>query len=152
MILYVNRDANYAYLYATLCFFGGIAFTAVFDKVLHVCQHLLEKRKATKNKDRVNSDDGSPDSNPSSSEDDVSTEQVAVQDIEQGGTAHESEESAEIVAKVLPHGEPVEIDHVVGHGGHLIASIYNQNSKTHDSAALIRMGIFAGMALAFHVS
>lgn len=50
-------------------------------------------------------------------------------------------------------GEPVEIDDAVGHGGHLIASLYNQDAQNndHDSAKLIRMGIFAGIALAFHV-
>lgn len=53
------------------------------------------------------------------------------------------------------HPNPDDDNHIVesnvGHGGHLIASIYDQHDDSHDTSALIRMGIFAGIALAFHV-
>lgn len=49
-----------------------------------------------------------------------------------------------------PNGdEPIEIHHEVGHDGHMVAAMYNQQAA--DARALIRMGIFAGIALAFHV-
>lgn len=46
--------------------------------------------------------------------------------------------------------DPIEIDQNVGHDGHMVAEIYQQH--TNDVRALIRMGIFAGIALGFHVS
>lgn len=48
-----------------------------------------------------------------------------------------------------PVDEAIEIGHDIGHDGHMVAEMY-QESK--DAKALIRMGIFTGIALAFHVS
>ena len=45
--------------------------------------------------------------------------------------------------------ENIDIDHEVGHDGEMVAEVYRMTAD--DSRALIRMGIFAGLALAFHV-
>lgn len=97
--------SKFAILYATLCFFLGIAITAAFDKLIHVLQRkYFSKKKKTKEAD---------------------------------STVKVDEEAGE--KEVQPSGNEE---------GDLIASIYTEDS---DSSKLIRMGIFAGLALAFHV-
>lgn len=145
---FLFQSIRYAYLYATLCFFGGIAITALFDQLLHAFQHWLthhRRKKANRQNDL--------DAANSSSEDDTSTEPCNRHDVERPRLPHEP---IEINVDTSSVGEPAEIDEHAGHGGHLIASLYTQNAQEegqgHDLAALIRMGIFAGIALAFHVS
>ena len=64
-----------------------------------------------------------------------------------------SNANAQLAGSIDRDGALLE-DSVVGHGGHLIAAMYNEQrvNEHQDSKALIRMGIFAGIALAFHVS
>lgn len=166
----INSDEAWAYLYATLCFFGGIAITAVFDAVLHhvqgkVFQHKSssssssspqhveeeeQKQASHQMKDHKQQQNGS-DSDKTRTASDTSsvTDHAHVDvDVDDDGITRES-------SQVAPTGEDDgnNGDQVVGHGGHLIASLYQnqEENNVHDSKALIRMGIFAGIALAFHV-
>lgn len=119
--------------------------TAIFDRVLHAFQHWLGHRRREKIT-RSHPSDGAQ----SSSEDDASVDPCG-HDVERPRLSHEP---LEMPANTSSLGEPVEIDDTVGHDGHFIASLYNQDAETQarESAKLIRMGIFAGIALAFHVS
>lgn len=46
--------------------------------------------------------------------------------------------------------EEITIDDEIGHEGQMVAQVYKMNKD--DARALTRMGVFAGIALAFHVS
>lgn len=65
-----------------------------------------------------------------------------------GSTASNSDAKDEGVNNAPPD-ESIHISEEVGHEGHMVANVYTQSKQ--DSKALIRMGIFAGIALAFHV-
>lgn len=115
---------SYAYLYATLCFFGGILITAIFDVCLHLFEKWIGARKAKKEAILPNANYPSLDQQPSTNNE-LDTRSQNDQD------------------------EPLELDHEVAHDGEMVANMYANHS--HDAKALIRMGIFAGIALGFHV-
>lgn len=122
--VYPSSFCSYAYLYATLCFFGGVLITAIFDVCLHLFEKWIGARKAKKEAILPNTNYPSLDQQPSTNTTD-------------GGNPQNDQD------------EPLEVDHEVGHDGELVANIYNNHG--HDAKALIRMGIFAGIALGFHV-
>lgn len=184
-----GKDGAWAYLYATLCFFGGIGITAIFDAVLHFIQGKVFQHKSSssssqqkdqgvqveKEEDEEDDDDdnGNCDSDSKTktrtgSDSSSVTDKGHVVDVEQPpvrstttrrGAVEDIDDVDYItrqssISRAEFQTADNNSDHVVGHGGHLIASLYEnqeENHTTHDSRALIRMGIFAGIALAFHV-
>ena len=125
---------------ASVCFFCGILITYIFEIILHRVQHYIAKRERTKeSSDKPGDSDDSEDSEP-----------VKLDLESQSGRpahARPAPPSDEISA---PSPDAIEIDEEVGHDGYMVADIYRASED--DSKALIRMGIFAGIALAFHVS
>lgn len=84
-------------------------------------------------------------------ETDSTTEASNERDLEHGPNTQPSNLNSNTADHAL--NRRVSTDHGVAHGGELIASIYNQDGEdVQDAGSLIRMGIFAGIALAFHVS
>lgn len=131
--------------------------TYLFDRILHVIQHRLARRKTAKSEPKQTSDDSSDivanleegvvKPKPESTSPDTSDMDQPSENMKQENSMGDEIE----VAEPAPDGsEPIEIEHQVGHDGHLVASLYEQHGD--DTSALIRMGIFAGIALAFHVS
>lgn len=112
---------SYGYLYATLCFFGGVLLTYLFELALHAFERWLLARRS-----------------PTAAHD---LEDV---DAQSSSIAESPRSSTNIVAN-----ENLSIDHDVGHDGEMVAEIYRMTED--DTRALTRMGIFAGLALAFHV-
>lgn len=130
---------RYAYLYATLCFFGGILITYAFDQALHCVEHFLTRRKGkSKSPTSISKDHQTPpeERTPPSASDEL---EMDVED------SHPARRPSETRAD-----DSIDMDDAVGHDGHMVANIYENHG--HDGKALIRMGIFAGIALAFHVS
>lgn len=160
-----NGNEAWAYLYATLCFFGGIAITAVFDAVLHhiqgkIFQHKsssqqLEKEQQQDSQDQLKVDkccDSHSKNKTRTASDTSSVTDHANVDIEQPAVHEDDDRIARESSQAAPAGDN-NGDQLVGHGGHLIATLYQNQEEpnVHDSRALIHMGIFAGIALAFHV-
>lgn len=148
-------STRYAYLYASLCFFAGIAITFVFDVVLHVVQKWLMRR--TNAKIAASIEQSANDTSPVTSDADSKTDVNDNSDIErpsigcEGYQPYHDGDGPTPIADPNADGDDRIVESNVGHGGHLIASIYDQHDASHDTGALIRMGIFAGIALAFHV-
>lgn len=148
---------RFAYLYATLCFFGGIFLTYLFDQLLHAVEHFLGRRNGKRAAKSLSSGDRAPSTGETTPSTGTDTEpQPQPHDVEgqqqTANVAHECEDAdvEPVRPPETPVDEPMEIDDELGHDGHMVASIYENHS--HDSKALIRMGIFAGIALGFHVS
>eukprot|EP00177_Eucheuma_denticulatum_P004276 GFKZ01007757.1.p1 GENE.GFKZ01007757.1~~GFKZ01007757.1.p1 ORF type:complete len:396 (+),score=50.00 GFKZ01007757.1:100-1188(+) len=146
-------DERFAYLYATLCFFGGVLITYLFDIALHHIDHLLGKRKARKAAPDpvfLNSTEPTPSNLAPSPPSNHLPSNRSFQDVEdQNSTSSPS--SNNVNPQPIPNtalDNPLHVDEEYGHDGHMIASIYENHSQ--DTRALIRMGIFAGLALAFH--
>lgn len=140
-------------MYATLCFFGGIAITFFFDCALHLIQHWLVRRKHVKT--AITSNNAPADISPVSSVSDSSPCPHESSDIERPSVNCDRCSDRDEINQVEtspPCDEEDLVDSAVGHGGHLVAAIYNEHAATEDTAALIRMAIFAGIAIAFHVS
>lgn len=136
-----------AYLYATLCFFGGVAVTALFDLALHYIPRLFSRRSNT----------ASVKSAPGGAGDNVESKSpkgaaaLGSSDESSGETNPTTKPNVDIEqpGQVTHHHQEVDM---VGHGGEMIASIYSAENRQNETSKLIRMGIFAGIALAFHVS
>jgi zinc transporter, ZIP family len=168
---------QYAYLYSTLCFFTGIFLTWIFDQVLHAIEHIIGSRRAKKSQSR--SEDNVPASsttadttNDNLAIDAVSSiaEAVAVEaasyDVANAAAAAISQpppsvtdtetETATTTATYRgadPEsadggGDQIHIAHEVGHDGHMVAGVYENSAN--DGRKLMRMGLFAGLALGFH--
>ncbi|CAN8070404.1 unnamed protein product [Agarophyton chilense] len=145
-------EENLAYLYATLCFFGGILITYLFDMSLHLFEDWISQRKhASLEKKQAIQRNSDIKDTQSSSQESLPPVTQPVSNVLQG----DDQESSDIVLPVFqepslsePRDEHVKIDPHVGHDGHMVADMYQAHS--HDPKALIRMGIFAGIALAFH--
>lgn len=139
---------RFAYLYATLCFFGGAFITYIFDCLLHIVERrVLGPKKRTKATATVSSTDGS--SHPIAHN--ASTRGVDETPIAETHRAPPTDVERQMMtddAIVATHGDHITIDNEVGHDGHMIAEVYRD--AEHDPSKLIRMGIFAGLALAFH--
>lgn len=141
---------RYAYLYASLCFFGGIVITYLFDIALHFFENLISKKKAkrasTKSALSTPTNSSPPDSASNSTIDapraDPSVPYAQTHDVEA------NELTSQDHVQPQEPDEPIEILHDVGHDGHMVAGIYEEHGR--DAKALIRMGIFAGIALGFH--
>lgn len=141
---------RFAYLYATLCFFAGVFVTFVLDRVLHYIEHCLVSRKAAKNLSTSTSPNPFPTSSPKRADDkSVAVPPARANDVERQITFHHDSSDTDVNPQPPTASEPIAIDDHVGHDGHLVASIYESNHE--NTRALIRMGIFAGIALAFHV-
>lgn len=142
---FTEEDAGFAYLYATLCFFAGMAITWLFDRALHALQHAFTSKRAPEAQKGTAQDNGAIDKlNYSNSADTSSGAAAADIDKIESQVDNQTKQNGGAI------DEAVEVDPVVGHGGHLIASLYDESADNQDSSALIRMGIFAGVALAFH--
>lgn len=128
---------RFAYMYATLCFFGGLFLTFLFDRALHAFEAWAGKRKAKKLTSSPSTRNVSP------------TLPWTSQDIE-GQKQSSSSSSSVHSASNRGQDEAIEFVHDIGHDGQLVASLYEQQQEK-SAQALIRMGIFAGIALAFHV-
>lgn len=129
-------DTSKAYLYATLCFFGGIVITWIFDQLLHVYERCIAKRSRKKN----------PKYEDSPIEDSTDTPPIVENPTNPSDVEGQAEPQA---TPETPRDERMVIDHNIGHDGEMIAAMYENEDQ--DSKALARMGIFAGIALAFHV-
>mmetsp|Transcript_3666 Transcript_3666/g.6427 ORF Transcript_3666/g.6427 Transcript_3666/m.6427 type:complete len:362 (+) Transcript_3666:152-1237(+) len=145
-------SANYAYLYATLCFFGGVLLTFLFDKALHSFEHWIARREADRGNEEshdVNSKDGDlerPVQNSSGEQREGCDPEAQVNNIVENGTGGQGEIQA--VVEEVEGGRMSElIDDEVGHDGRFIADLYSNGT---DRKALARMGMFAGIAIAFH--
>lgn len=158
-------------LRATLCFFAGIAITAVFDKILHVVQNRFFSKSQDSTKQ--NESKRQSDSNQTQQEGEV---EVAVADgdvtselangrkgftaafrnvLLNGQRSGEGNDDVESQGGAQGAGSNNKSsDNMLGSGdgdgdGHMIAGMYDRHMER---AKLIRMGLFAGIALAFHVS
>lgn len=128
----------------------------MFDAVLHVVQRWLMRRTGAKlaaSKHKQNANDTSPVTSDADSKPDVND----ISDIERPSTHceeyqpyHNDDGPTPADDLITPVDTPI-VESNVGHGGHLIASIYDQHEDSHETASLIRMAIFSGIALAFHV-
>eukprot|EP00178_Gracilaria_changii_P027867 TRINITY_DN924_c0_g2_i2.p2 TRINITY_DN924_c0_g2~~TRINITY_DN924_c0_g2_i2.p2 ORF type:complete len:228 (+),score=32.88 TRINITY_DN924_c0_g2_i2:2966-3649(+) len=142
-----------AYLYATLCFFGGILITYLFDISLHLFEGWISRRRiSSQEKNKAVDSDSDKEDERSSSGKPLPLVPAPVSKSPHNGDLPSSDAVLPVfqpTSPTEPEDEPVEIDPHVGHEGHMVASVYQVHS--HDPQALIRMGIFAGIALAFHV-
>jgi hypothetical protein len=164
-------EKRFAYLYATLCFFGGLALTWCFDQGLHVLEGYIGARRE-RNGDHVGEPavaldavqgiiaaaigEAQPVANHSSA--DVGDANGGLDQRAGGGDGPVgeiqgvgdrfrmvtvSESDGPTTSNASAGGERMEIFHEVGHDGHMIASVYGENA--HDSKRLVRMGMFAGI-------
>lgn len=150
--LYASNP-RFAYLYATLCFFGGIGLTYLFDRGLHLFEHWVGARRTKKQaKASATDSDQTP---PSGAVIPTTREAVPSPDVEGQQTSPVVGTGVQTSAAPSHAGGDAaeanrDIDDDIGHDGHMVANIYENHG--HSPKALIRMGIFAGIALAFHVS
>ncbi len=104
-------------MYATLCFFGGVLLTYLFELALHAFERWLLTRRTVSH-------------DP--------------EDVDSRSADAEAPKTSTVV-----ENDRLSIEHDMGHEGEMVAEVYRMTAD--DARALTRMGIFAGLALAFHV-
>lgn len=117
----------------------------MFDRGLRLFEHYAGKRKAKK---VIGSTP--PRSDVALSSDSTQTDIEPPTEVSGDVERQTSPRTPEAVQTIVPQDEAIDIDRGLGHDGHMVADMYE--NEPNSSKALIRMGIFAGIALAFHVS
>jgi len=139
----LRRD-GLAYLYATLCFFAGTVITYLFDIALHAFELWVVSKNNNNNLQQQDDADKAHDveNYAEDAQDDLVTDSNDADAIQQTHTRRPRSNS-------IPRSEQhVDIVHEMGHEGEMVATIYDMSNS--DSRLLTRLGIFAGIALAFH--
>lgn len=161
---------QYAYLYGTLCFFAGLALTRLFDEGLHLLQKRITRGGKRKDEPTIMVDvmqsvvesavmeeavsrpwseesEGKDVEDPNTSRDGSSTETAAVEGTVPTVSTGEDNVTAEPSMNTSTTFDVLEnrldVDHSVGHDGHMVAEVYRET--VHDSKRLARMGVFAGL-------
>lgn len=142
LTLRVRTYFSFPYLYAALCFFAGILLTYIFEVCLHALEHWILQRKGS------DSTSASLENAEAGRAGDVASEKDSSQSFTGDNTTGKAnlENGSTPIATSVADGH---VDGEIGHEGHLVAEVYRMNPG--DRRALTRMGVFAGIALAFHV-
>eukprot|EP00181_Compsopogon_caeruleus_P000633 CAMPEP_0184685272 /NCGR_PEP_ID=MMETSP0312-20130426/18314_1 /TAXON_ID=31354 /ORGANISM="Compsopogon coeruleus, Strain SAG 36.94" /LENGTH=366 /DNA_ID=CAMNT_0027139193 /DNA_START=181 /DNA_END=1281 /DNA_ORIENTATION=- len=145
-------DDRMAYLYATLCFFGGLLITFLFEVLLHLFEKWAIRRSIARDgargtsKTGVGRDDSG--SLQSTSTDSCGGGQVCNHSDTVDIQDRDGRETLSDVDALPSDSHPVAMDGDGCCNGDLVATIYTNTGK--DKRKLLRMAIFAGIAIGFH--